>query len=73
MRPFWIDFFVAGKKNNLTGGPKSKDGFIIGKIFVNINKQSKLALQINCSIVNGKKRISIMDEKEIIYEKTFEE
>ena len=72
MRPFWIDFNIDGRKNNLTGGPKSKDGGLKGDIFVNINGKSISVLKIDCFVKSDKKKILITAAGEIIYEKVFD-
>ena len=48
MRNFWINTSVDGRNSDLSGGPRSNDGRMSTKLYVNSNGSSTQAVYLGC-------------------------
>lgn len=61
IRPFWINCQIDGRKNNLEGGPKAKDGLMHTHFYIRNEGDIKKALTVNCFSEDGKLKIVVYD------------
>lgn len=62
IRPFWVETVIDGRKNNLSGGPKAKDGCMRTSIYARDNGEVKKVYTISCYPGEGKDlKVDIID------------